>query len=215
MIHHERAALAHPVPPASCGGRHHALHPAVSRIERGAFHRGGGGRLRAEPHFYWLRGLAAGNGRIGGELAGGGQSPGGLRPALGWAEPVDDADGHRRGRGHSCLFLGLHAGRPGFLAFFRLPEPVHLFDAGHCAGEQLHRVVHLLGIGGRLQLFAHWLLVRAAGCRRGGQEGLSDQSPGRFWVSARHPHGLGYAALAQLPRSRGEAARPTARPWAR
>ena len=203
-----------PVPPAAGGGAHHAVHAAQPQAQRGAFHRGGGGRVHSEPHLRQAERLGPGAA----SLPSPGwrrRSAGGLRPALRPAEPADAARRHRRRQRDSHLLLGLHERGPRLPALFRLLEPVHLLDARHRAGQQLPPALHLLGTGRRVQLPAHRLLVRAAGGGGRGQEGLHHQPPGGLRVPARHPDGLGDLRLAELRRDREGTWLPTRRPSAR
>ena len=110
--------------------------------------------------FHQRQRLAAGARRIHRQLAVHRQPARGFRPEARCAEPDDAAHRHRRRRRDPHLFRSATCTTDrGFSRFFACPEPVHVLDARHRAGEQFPRDVHLLGTGRRLQLPAHRFLV--------------------------------------------------------
>ncbi len=107
-------------------------------------------------------------------------------------QPLDQrrASGRWPGRDHARrrhgglvpgadLLPGLHARRYGLLALLRLHVALHDFDAGPDPRRQPGHGLRVLGDGRRLVLPAHRLLVRPAGRRGGGEEGVPRHPPRR------------------------------------
>ena len=103
------------------------------------------------------------------------------RPALGGDGPGH----HRRRRPDPYLLHRLHARRRGVLALLRVPEPVHVRDAG--AGARRQPVADVRRLGGRrpLLLGADRLLVQGPREHDGRQQGVHRQPRRRLGLRAR------------------------------
>ncbi len=83
--------------------------------------------------------------------------------------------------------LGYMKGEKGFPALLRLPLSLYFLDVGIGVVYQYFSDVHLLGVGGRLLLPAHRLLLYKTDCRGGRKKSIYRDPLCRYVFPDRHP----------------------------